>query len=561
MSHGTTTSAHMRNELLRPPHESSAQGYDTGRLSVEVEGQRFRVRTPQLATQWLPDTPGKRHMTVVWFRLLVDDHGKPLCTLQDFASIVGSPNRQAASQHLEDFRQCGEDFRAFVLRKRKVDATVVEAVVAELLHTPLAGPTALVPRVQARLDRHDLSVANIESALEQISCVPVRRERRRQLETGQVHYQEAWLLTELLESLALPAPPPAGWSGPSADRGMRLADPTTVAALVTPDVPLAQVPGSLCWLTFLMTLFYWNVPLSVLGRWCGVHKTTIWRWVVGCAVALWPLVSQWIAERVKAPMVYVDEKWLKIRGRWHDWFVVFDVTTELPVLAALLPSRSQWACRWLGVQLRRLHKVPQVIITDGLQAYAYLAQGAKHVLCRLHHQQRVTQWLQQHCTTEEEITTRKKVMKNVLQTHDKRTVRRRLARLKGQAPALGITTWITQVEAKLPQLICSVGSIRLPSTTNAIERFFRTFQRFYTTRGGFHSVRSAKRELLLFLVVYVFTQHATTGQAPIETILPEARRMPLYRLINDPFRALQERGNVKGKPEMADLLLPKAAAA
>lgn len=231
------------------------------------------------------------------------------------------------------------------------------------------------------------------------------------------------------------------------------------------------------------------------------------------------------------------------------------------MLAALLPSRSQWACRWLGVQLRRLHKVPQVIITDGLQAYAYLAQGAQHVLCRLHHQQRVTQWLKQHFTTVEEINTRKKGMKKVLQTHDKRTVRRRLARLKGQAPALGILPWVSSVEEKLPQFICSVGSRRLPSTTNAIERFFRAFQRFYCTRGGFHSVLSAKRELLLFLVVYVFTQHATAGQAPIETILPEARRMPLYRLINDPFRALQERGNVKGKPEMADLLLPKAAAA
>jgi hypothetical protein len=51
------------------------------------------------------------------------------------------------------------------------------------------------------------------------------------------------------------------------------------------------------------------------------------------------------------------------------------------------------------------------------------------------------------------------------------------------------------------------------------------------------------------------------GQAPIEGIVPEARRMPLYRLINDPFRALQERENVKGKPQMADLLLPKAVAA
>src|SRR6266849_5484798 len=177
--------------------------------------------------------------------------------------------------------------RAFVLRKRKVDPTVVEGVLHELLQTPLAGPTELGPRVQARLGRDDLTVANIECALEQISCVPVLRTLRRQLDTGQVHYQEAWLLTELLGNLSLPAPRLAGWNGPSTDRGMQLADPTALAALVTPDLPLAQVPGSLCWLTFLMTLFYWNVPLSVLGRWCGVHKTTILRWVLAGALALW----------------------------------------------------------------------------------------------------------------------------------------------------------------------------------------------------------------------------------------------------------------------------------
>ena len=187
--------------------------------------------------------------------------------------------------------------------------------------------------------------------------------------------------------------------------------------------------------------------------------------------------------------------------------------------------------------------------------------GAKHVLGRFHHQQRITRWLKQHFTAEEESTTRKRVMTKVLQTHDKRTVRRRLARLREQAPTLGITTWITQVEAKLPQLICSVGSARLPSTTNTIERFFRAFERFYKTRRGFHSVLSAKRALLLFLVVYVFTQRSSTGQAPIEVIMPEARRMPLYRLINDPFRALQERNSVKREAHMADLLRPQAVAA
>jgi hypothetical protein len=72
---------------------------------------------------------------------------------------------------------------------------------------------------------------------------------------------------------------------------MRIADPTALAMLATRDLPLAQVPGSLCWLIVLMTLCYWNVPLSVLGPWRGAHKTTILRWVVGLALALWPLVS------------------------------------------------------------------------------------------------------------------------------------------------------------------------------------------------------------------------------------------------------------------------------
>jgi len=528
---------------------------------VERDGQRFRVQTATFSTQWLPDTPSNRHLTIVWLRLLRDAHDRPCFTLQALAPLVGSANRQAASQHLEDFRQCGEDFHAFVLRKCKVDAMVVEAVLAEVLHTPLAGPTDLVSRVQARLDRHDLSVANIESALEQISWVPVLRVLRRQLETGHVQYQEAWRLAEMLENLAMPATPPAGWSVPPVDRGRQLADPTALAALVTPELPLAQVPSSLCWLTCLMTLFYWHVPLSVLGRWCGVHKTTILRWILGLALALWPLIYRWIGERVKASMVYVDEKWLKIRGRWYYWFVVLDGATELPVLATLLPSRGQWACRWVGRQLRQLKKVPKVLITDGLQAYAYLVPGAQHVLCRFHHQQGVTRWLKQHFATAAEIDARKPAMKQLFQTHDKRTVRRRLARLKERAAEWGITPWISTVEAKLPQLICSVGSVRLSSTSNAVERFFRAFQRFYCTRGGFHSVLSAKRELLLFLVVYVFTQHATTGQAPIEVIVPEARSMPLYRLINDPFRALQEWGDVKREVEMADLLRSQVAAA
>lgn len=33
---------------------------------VEVDGPRFRVRTAKFSTQWLPDTPSNRRLTVVW---------------------------------------------------------------------------------------------------------------------------------------------------------------------------------------------------------------------------------------------------------------------------------------------------------------------------------------------------------------------------------------------------------------------------------------------------------------------------------------------------------------
>jgi hypothetical protein len=56
------------------------------------------------------------------------------------------------------------------------------------------------------------------------------------------------------------------------------------------------------------------------------------------------------------------------------------------------------------------------------------------------------------------------------------------------------------------------------------------------TRGGFHAVLSTKRELMLLVVVYVFTIQVSTGFVPIERIIPQARHIPLYKFVDDPFR-------------------------
>lgn len=80
--HPTTLPTQVRHRLPRPPRATLETEQRSGGLCVAVEGQRFGVRTARVATQWLPDTPSHRHLTVVWLRLLVDAHDKPLFTLQ-----------------------------------------------------------------------------------------------------------------------------------------------------------------------------------------------------------------------------------------------------------------------------------------------------------------------------------------------------------------------------------------------------------------------------------------------------------------------------------------------
>ncbi len=300
----------------------------------------------------------------------------------------------------------------------------------------------------------------------------------RQLTGGKAHYKEGYLLEEMMTSLSVTAGQNAGIAT-SESESMVISDPTAVRKLVCADAQLTDIDTSLKWLSFLMVLYYHGIPLSVLGKWFSVHKTTILRWIVGLSLELWPQFSVFLMERLNGTIVYIDEKWLKIKGKWYYWFVVLDQQTGLPILASLLASRSQWACRWIGLQLKQLGKVPRVIITDGLLSYSFVSEGVKHLLCRFHHQQGVTRWLKKHFDEKAEIAQRKPLMKRLFQTTDKRTVKRRFEKLKTVAEELEITQWVEQTEANLPKLLPAVGSECLPTTTNAIERFFRCFNRFY----------------------------------------------------------------------------------
>jgi transposase-like protein len=504
----------------------------------------------------LNDTWANQKVLCILLRALTSpETGKPLFTYQQLADAFGYRHRQNIQNFWQEWEQCGYDLLAYLQRRRKVDQRVVEAVAEAVRKRPLAAATQLCQAVAAHLDRSDLTPANIRTALEEVSCTVIRPVLQHQWEAGTFHPKEEVVLQEALAALLSSRPSARvrvtsdlrelGLEPAEAveSQGLQRQQSAAIAVLLNPRATVDQVSAKIRLMVVALTLYFWNVPLSRLALWFGVSKGTIYQWVIGLAVAVFPVIQAWIVERVTATRVAVDEKWLKIRKQWHYWFVSLDEATGLPVCMSLLPTRTTWACCWVLVSLKRLGKVPRAVITDGLAGYVasvpVVFPTAKHLWCLFHHQQGVTRWLRDHAGSlaEETVTALKRPMKRVVQTADPRTVHRRLTRLENEEAAqqCGVDTWIGRTRERLGNLVPALRRNSYPRTTNAIERFFRAFQRFYKTRGGFHSVISAKREVLLFLVVYVFPIQVGTGMAPIERIVPEAKAMPFYKLLNDPF--------------------------
>jgi hypothetical protein len=59
----------------------------------------------------------------------------------------------------------------------------------------------------------------------------------------------------------------------------------------------------------------------------------------------------------------------------------------------------------------------------------------------------------------------------------------------------------------------------------------------------------------------MFIRQPGSWKAPIESIMPEASRMPLYQLMNDPFGAIWGVENVKKNVNMADFQIHECLSA
>src|SRR5712691_8697034 len=169
---------------------------------------------------------------------------------------------------------------------------------------------------------------------------------------GHVHYQEPVLLEVLFDlaaagaqaqaAEALPihplpdrwesvSPSGAGQDPPEApgDASVAVLEDTLLHGEVSPS-KLAQLwEGATGAILLAFLLYYHGLSLEVIGRFFGVHTTTVMRWLSPLAHVNWHGAVQQ-STRFFSGTVAVDEKWLKVAGVWWYLFVAVDHVSGFP---------------------------------------------------------------------------------------------------------------------------------------------------------------------------------------------------------------------------------------
>jgi transposase-like protein len=505
---------------------------------------------------------------MILLRGLLRRDGWPLVTYEHLAQELGYADRRNVHNFWAEFEACGGDLSAFLQRRKKVDAEVVERCEQIWKAHPLWSCAQVLAEFKRRWPEPgaELSEQNIRTAGHQVGFLGVQQVLRRQLAEGKAHYKEPMLLEALFEMAdtsaqaraaeALPVhglPERLESVSPCEGQQESLAAPAeaSVAALeetllqgeVSPSKLAELWQGATGAVLLAFILYYHGLSLEVIGRFFGVHKTTVMRWLSPLAQVNWQAAVQQ-GKRFFSGTVAVDEKWIKIAGVWWYLFVAVDHVSGLPLHVALLPSNAKPYCMLFLFQLKALGYRPKVIITDGWDAYvqaiAHVFPDAEHLLCRFHALRAAFRRLRKHLPSGKARRPWANKLKGLFRTPSKRTVRRRLSKLEGEAHNGPAQAVVARLLAKLPQLLPAVGSTWRPTTSNAAERFLGAFDRFYRLKGPFQSVASAQKHVALFMLGYVFETFSAEaaaerqGRCPLQVAGYEVGAIPLFHLLNRP---------------------------
>lgn len=275
-----------------------------------------------------------------------------------------------------------------------------------------------------------------------------------------------------------------------------------------------------------------------------VALTTVMRWLKKAGEECVEVLSLNNEEDRHQPLC-IDEKWIKVRNKWHYVFTAVGTrVTDLLAIELFFHKDSQ-AIRTFLLGLKAQGYRPTSVTTDLLLGYE---NAVKEVFpecifhqCVLHAERDAKRIVRENLPKDAEEVWKKRLTRSIRVLFASRKIKQvkkrylRFLRLRHAAPQ-ATSAVFDMVERYYPKLCQSVLRKDIPRTTNAVERAIGEFEDRYHLTKGFSSFYNAQFFLKAFQTYY------------------RLRKIHFGR-----FRGrnrLQLKGNPVGKLTFADYLTP-----
>ena len=241
-----------------------------------------------------------------------------------------------------------------------------------------------------------------------------------------------------------------------------------------------------------------------------VHLTTVLRWVKKageeCVGAL-----QLDGEQDPEQPLCIDEKWIKVRDRWHYVFTAVGAKVTDLLAVDLFYRRNKQAMKTFLLSLKAAGFRPKAIITDLLGGYervvADVFPDAQYRQCVLHAERDAKRIVRKALPDEGRRQWKDRLIKAIRVLFGSRNLRqvrrryRRIIRWRSKAPH-DVQSVFEMLDSYYPKLHDAVARADLPRTTNAAERAIGEFEERYHLTKGFTSFYYAQFFIKAFQVYY-----------------------------------------------------------
>ena len=341
-------------------------------ISVEKNDNNLLIKIGCPVQFELRDTPNNQKVLYVLLRLLKKENGKNLATFHLISALFGLKARQDSNNFYREFQACGYDFLKYLQRKSKL-GEAFPLIEEQVLEMPLFNSSEQFEIFSKNHPEHKMSFQSFKKYYAQIDAHKIKKRYDELITKQECRLDKERFLKEILAEDTI--------SNQTRKKIISVfPELEEDEKEVRNEILFHQNMKAFGKYFLIMFLVAGGMNFEMLSILFGISKATVHNWFYKLS-----FLKRLILDSIKwwSGIISVDEKWVKINGKWFYLLTIVDNVTGFPLYFALVSDLTADTWKIFFQRFYKLYGIPKLIISDGSKS---LASGLKSVFASVPHQ-------------------------------------------------------------------------------------------------------------------------------------------------------------------------------